>query len=139
MQGLARAQSQSAANPSLARNAYSSSVGDLYLVPGADSLCVVAVDRTLSGGTLVSCARTTEVTDDGLGLILSGEQGFTLAGVLPHGAHNALVVDASGENTAIPLSSDDGYWVTMQQPPSELRWTDQSGSSHTKRRVAPPG
>lgn len=51
---------------------------------------------------------------------------MTFAGVLPAGARDLRVIDATGTSISVPLSDDDGYWMTVAHP-RDMLWKTQEG------------
>jgi hypothetical protein len=50
----------------------------------------------------------------------------TFVGVLPDGGHAPQIIDRTGRAIAVPLSPDDGYWITVADP-VDMIWTRGTG------------
>lgn len=133
LQTLADAQSASGVNPSLARSVYSVAGNQLSLIPGTNSLCLLATAKAFGQGT--ACASTNHAVSKGLGFVYystspSGQESeATIAGVLPDGAGNVVVHDRSGNSTPVSLSPDGGYWVQATSP-TRMTWIGADGRPH---------
>lgn len=133
LQTLADAQSASGVNPSLARAVYAASGNGLFLIPGTDSLCLLATSDAFGQGT--ACSSTNHAAIDGLGFIYrstspSGQDSpAIIGGVLPDGAKNVAIEDAAGNSTPLSLSPDGGYWVQAAGPVG-MTWTGADGKPH---------
>lgn len=128
LQALGRAQSESQANPSLARSVYAGTTGSVYLIPGVGKVCAVSVSST--DGVSASCTDTGDAGQEGMGFVQfsSESDAVTFSGVLPDGAHDLKVIDEAGLTTDVPLSADQGYWVTVPHP-VDMVWTAADGTS----------
>ncbi len=128
LQHLGGAQAGHDISPSLARRVYAGSEGTVHVVPGAGAVCYIAVGA--SGETMVGTTTTTLAAADGLGHMRSGnDQVVTLVGVLPDGGHALQIIDGAGRALAVPLSPDDGYWITVADP-VDMIWTRRDGTTH---------
>jgi hypothetical protein len=129
LQALGRAQSSFQVNPALARNVYSGTSAKLYLVPGAGTLCLVAI--TSDNGVQATCTSTANALAEGIGFVSgsSNSDAFTFGGVFPNGAHSVKIVSRAGEVNPVPLNSDNGYWLTASSAVNMV-WTTAAGSEH---------
>src|SRR5271166_6099677 len=103
-------------NPDLARCVYDGEEGRIYIVPGPGSVGFVSVHGE-TGERTVGQTNTDLAAADGLGHVRSTTGGpVTFAGVLPAGAYDLRIIDATGRSVRVPLSDDGGYWITVPHP-----------------------
>jgi hypothetical protein len=115
-------------NPSLARRVYEGSKGSIYLVPGGGAICYIAA--AASGETVIGTTTTEVAAQAGLGSVRGGRNtARTFVGVLPYGGHDLQIVDRTVGPLALPLSPDDGYWITVADP-LDMFWTRRDGTVH---------
>ena len=113
-------------NPRLARRVYAGEQGSIYVVPGPGSLCSVSIAAGTSE-TVIGHTTTELAALDGLGHVgRSGDGPVTFVGVLPAGGHDLRIIDRAGRRIAIPLTRDDAYWVTVDDP-VDMLWTTADG------------
>jgi hypothetical protein len=116
-------------NPDLARRVYAGEEGTIYIVPAPGSVCLVAVSAG-ARETMIGLTSTDLAASDGLGNVRATRGGpITFAGVLPAGAHDVRILDEAGRSIAVPLSEDDGYWVSAKDP-RDMRWRTGDGRDH---------
>lgn len=110
-------QGRIAPNPALARYVGSIEVSALesamavWLVPGADGVCIVEV---ATGATGTTCATDAEAAAGALSGLLDTKSGVTAYGVLPGNSTIATVAQADGSAQTIPVR--DGLWVANDDP-----------------------
>ena len=56
----------------------------------------------------------------------SGDGPVTFVGVLPAGGHDLRIIDRAGRQIPIPLTRDDAYWATVDEP-VDMLWTTADG------------
>jgi len=114
-------------NPRLARRVYAGEQGTIYIVPGPGSLGSVSIAAG-TGETVIGHTTTELAALDGLGHVggRSGDGPVTFVGVLPAGGHDLRIINRAGRRIAIPLTRDDAYWVTVDDP-ADMLWTTADG------------
>jgi hypothetical protein len=113
-------------DPRVARCVYDGDEGRIYIVPGPGSVAFVSI-RGEAGERTVGHTRTELAAADGLGHVRSSSGGpVTFAGVLPAGARDLRIIDATGRSISVPLSDDDGYWITVARP-RDMVWKTRDG------------
>jgi hypothetical protein len=118
-------------NPALARRVYSGSEGRIYLVPGPGRVCCVAIST--SGETMRGTTLTALASRDPIGYAGGGPgPEVTFKGVLPAGGRDLRVLQRSKHSVAVPLSDDDSYWVTVEDPIA-LFWMHADGTERSSR------
>lgn len=119
-------------NPALARRVYSGSEGAIYLVPGPGLVCCVAISTS---GETVPIAS---FGPDGVGYARGGPgPEVALVGVLPAGGRDLRILQRSGRSVSVPLSEDDGYWVTVDGPITVF-WTQAGRTTQRSWEVFGP-
>lgn len=95
-------------------------------MPGPGSVGFVSIRRE-AGETTAGYTSTELAVANGLGNVrsTSGDP-VTLVGVLPACARDLRIVDAAGRSISVPLSDDDGYWITVARP-RDMVWKTPDG------------
>jgi hypothetical protein len=132
---LGSAQRNWGVNPSLARVAYDGGGVRLLLVPGTDAVCLVSLARAdqSTDGSSASCRPIDEATRSGFlswGTPSSGSP-WTMRGILPDGAHNVTVIDASGDVSAVAINEDGAFAMTLRSAPRLFTFTAKDGQLHS--------
>lgn len=128
-------------DPSLGRRVYSGPEGQCYVVPGPGSICFIATGDAI--GTSQGETTTALAAESGHGFICAvRDRPVTFVGVLPTGGQGVEIIDRAARRIAVPLTSDDGYWVEVSDPVAMFviredgtrREIPSAGSSSVERR-----
>jgi hypothetical protein len=130
MQGFgANSQAARGVNAALARAIYTSGTTTVYLVPGNETICHVAVNEDHFAGGACSEASVLERLGS-VGYEFTSN-GYAVYGILPSGSYNVAVTDTNGTTTNVPVNANGGFVFNTTTPPARLIYSTPAAGQQT--------